>query len=65
LPPEELDSLEGSLPLEAVLVDVSELTLGVLFSVVLPVEALDDWELEGTTVFFVERAGSWPDASCT
>ncbi|HEV2922970.1 MAG TPA: hypothetical protein VGW98_02990 [Solirubrobacteraceae bacterium] len=58
---EELDSLEDSLPLEDVLVDVSELVVGVLELV----EALDDWELGAATDLFVERAGSWPEASCT
>jgi hypothetical protein len=68
--PEELGALEDSLPLEDVLVDVSELVVGVLelveVSVLLPVEAVEDWELGvAVVVFFVERAGSCPEASCT
>jgi hypothetical protein len=65
--PEELDALED------VLVEVSELVVGVFELVELsvpleladaPVEGVEDWEL-GVAVFFVERAGSWPEASCT
>jgi hypothetical protein len=85
--PEELDPLEDSLPLEDVLVDVSELMVGALelvdvslapeasldadvfaatlFSVVFPVEAVEDWELGVVVVFLLERAGSCPEASCT
>jgi hypothetical protein len=69
--PEELDPLEDSLPLEEVLVDVSELVVGVLelVEVSVALELADDpedWELGvAVVVFFVERAGSCPEASCT
>jgi hypothetical protein len=53
---EELDPLEDSLALEDVVVGVSG---------PLPVEALEEWELGVVAVFFVERAGSWPEASWT
>ena len=99
--PEELDPLEDSVPLEDVLVDVSEPVEGVLelvavsllleldddpvpddsvveplwlaavafaaarFSVVFPVDPVDAWEVGVVVAFFVESAGSCPEASCT
>jgi hypothetical protein len=36
-----------------------------LFCLALPVEAVDDCELAVVAALLVERAGSWPEASCT
>jgi hypothetical protein len=57
---EELDPLEDSLALEDVLVDVSELVVGVLELV-----EVAACELGVVAVFLVERAGSCPEASWT
>jgi hypothetical protein len=62
-----LEPLEGSLALEDVPVGVSELVVGVLelVEVLVPLELGEVSVLLELAVFFVARAGSWPEASWT